>query len=69
MTAKLWGGILVGVFIAAAGLEFARRRCPGLTQKISEGTRKALGMTGTTFTKFTTSARNAFQEGYSSSTV
>lgn len=64
MTAKLWGGILVGVFVAAAGLELARRACPGLTKKVSQGTKKTLEATGKNIKKFSLSAMNAFQEGY-----
>ncbi len=69
MTAKLWGGILVGVFVVAAGMELARRRCPGLTEKASAGARKVLESTDENIKKFSSSAMKAFQEGYTSVTA
>jgi len=66
MTAKFWGGILVGVFVVAAGAEIVRRKCPGLAKKISDGAKKVTGCTCEKINKFTSDAKGAFQKGYSS---
>lgn len=66
MGAKLWGGILLGAFVVAVGVELARRKCPGLTKKVSNGAKKAVEATATTIENFTKTARSSFHEGYSS---
>ncbi len=66
MTAKLWGGVLVGVFIVAAGAEIVRRRCPGFTKKVSDLTKEITGSTDEKVKNFTASARDAFRNGYAS---
>ncbi|GAI98191.1 unnamed protein product [marine sediment metagenome] len=66
MTTKLWGGVLAGVFITAVGVEIVRRKCPGFTKKVSERTKKITGSAGEKIKDFTTSARDAFRNGYAS---
>lgn len=66
MAAKLLGGILLGVFVVAVGSEIVKRKCPGFTKKVSNGTKKALEATGTTIKNFTTAAKTSFREGYAS---
>lgn len=66
MTAKLLGGVLLGVFIAAVGVELVKRKCPGFTKKVSSGTKKVLEATSMTMKNFTATARSSFREGYAS---
>jgi len=66
MTAKIWGGILLGVFVAAVGCELVRRRYPGLTKKVSDSTKDAIDITDKKIKEFTNAASGAFREGYES---
>ncbi len=66
MTAKLWGGILIGIFVAAAGAEIARRKYPGLASKVSEHTKRIADLTVEKVKEFTVSAGSAFRNGYTS---
>ncbi len=66
MTAKLFGGILVGVFVAAAGGEIVRRKYPKLAKKILEYSSKISDFTGEKIKNFTASAGAAFRNGYDS---
>lgn len=66
MIAKLLGGLLLGVFVTAVGVELVKRKCPGFTKKVSDGTRKALETTSATIKNFTTTAKTSFREGYAS---
>lgn len=66
MTVKVWGGILVGIFVVAAGAELLRRKCPWLAKKVPERTKKILDSTGERIKVFAVSARDAFRNGYTS---
>jgi len=66
MTAKLWGGILIGVFVVAAGAEIMRRKCPDCANKISDCTKKAVDLASDGLKSFTKAAKKSFTEGYSS---
>lgn len=66
MTAKLWGGILLGVFAAAVVAEMFRRKCPWMAKKVPESANKILDSTGERIKNFTVSARDAFRNGYAS---
>lgn len=66
MTAKLWGGILIGIFVAAAGAEIVRRKCPGLASEVSEHTKRIADFTAEKVKDFTVTARSAFRNGYTS---
>ncbi len=63
---KLWGGILLGVFVAAVGAEIVRRRYPGFTKKVSEHTKKLVDSADEKLKEFTVSAKDAFRNGYAS---
>lgn len=64
MTLKLWGGILVGVFIAAVGSEIVKRKYPGFANKVSEQVKKMTGSSCEKIKEFTSSATDAFRSGY-----
>ncbi len=66
MTAKLWGGVLLSVFVAAVGAEIIKRRYPGFTKKVSERTKTMTHSAGEKFNEFAASARDAFRNGYAS---
>lgn len=66
MTAKLLGGVLLGVFVVAVGVELVKRKCPGFTRKVSQGTKRAIEATSATVKNFTTAAKTSFREGYAS---
>ncbi len=66
MTTKVWGGILVGVFVAAVGAEIVKRKYPDFVKNVSERTKKITHSSGEKIKEFTASARDAFRNGYAS---
>ncbi len=66
MTAKLLGAVLLGVFVVAVGAEVVKRKCPGLTKKVTSSTKKAFEATSATVKNFTLAAKASFREGYAS---
>ncbi len=64
MGEKVWGGVLLGVFVAAVGIEIARRKCPDMGKSLSESTKKIFGTAENKIKDFTSTASSAFKEGY-----
>lgn len=59
-----WGGVLLGVFVVAVGIEIARRQCPDMGKNISECAKKIKDVADEKMKDFTDVAKSAFREGY-----
>lgn len=66
MTPKLWGGILLGVFVAAVGAELLKRKCPRLAKEMADCTNKIVDSASKKIKSFAVSSKDAFKNGYAS---